>query len=172
MKQKVSKAQDPVLSPGLEVVFVGSRNNFETTDFLATGKLGITRSAGEKALIRRSSDVIDCFEIPCSRRRRRTCCGFHMCTKNPRVRWCVLSEENRVVGPPSEELNCFDAMKLRMRWSAAESPPPQLEFIAHVSSTRIRHVHCQPLQFKTCRLRDEQNCWCFAYLLQPTARQL
>jgi hypothetical protein len=34
----------------------------------------------------------------------------------------VLSEENRVVGPPSEVLNCFGAMEFRIQWLEVKSP--------------------------------------------------
>ncbi len=44
--------------------------------------------------------------------------GFSMA--KPRVRWCALSEETRVVGPPSKEPNCFKAMSLWRRRSTRE----------------------------------------------------
>ena len=77
-----------------------------------------------------------------------------------------------MVGPPSEVLNCFDAMKLRIQWSAAESPALSVELFIRVVAPRNRHVRCSPEQCRRGRLRGEQNL-CFSKgRLGPGARRL
>ncbi len=73
----------------------------------------------------------------------------------------------RMVGPPSEELNCFDAMKLRIQWLGAESPPLRVVVFNHGSSPRIRQVRWLPGQFKPCRLRNEQKDWFTTCRVRP-----
>ena len=59
-----------------------------------------------------------------------------------------------MVGPPSEELNCFGAMKLRIQRPAAERLALPVRLFIRVGSPRIRQVYCCSGQFKACRLRD------------------
>ncbi len=75
-----------------------------------------------------------------------------------------------MVGPPSEELNCFGAMKLRIQWPEAESPPLRVRIPHRWGSGGIRQEHWLPGRFKPCRLCDEQNHWSATCRLQPVAR--
>lgn len=70
-----------------------------------------------------------------------------------------------MVGPPSEELNCFDAMKLWMQSSVAEGTPLQGRLFTRISLIRIRLVGLPSQQSKPCRLHDEQEDRCYTYWL-------
>ena len=76
-----------------------------------------------------------------------------------------------MVGPPSEGLNCFGAMKLRIQWPEAGEPLLRVRIFRRLLSHRIRQLDLLPRQFKRCRLRDEQNRWSSTYRLQPAARR-
>jgi len=76
-----------------------------------------------------------------------------------------------MVGPPSEVPNCFGAMKFRIQWPEAESPPLRVGIFNRWGSARIREVHWLPEQFKPCHLRHEQNHWSSTCRLQPAARR-
>ncbi len=65
----------------------------------------------------------------------------------------------RVVGPPSEERNCFGAMKLRIQWPEAGSLPFRAGIYKGWALVRIRQAHWLPAQFKAGRLRHERNLW-------------
>ena len=62
-----------------------------------------------------------------------------------------------MVGPPSEQLNCFGAMKLRIQWPAMEGPSLPARFFIRVVSRHVRRPHCLPGEFEPIGLSNEQN---------------
>ena len=57
-----------------------------------------------------------------------------------------------MVGPPSEQLNCFCAMQLRKKQRAAEWPPVPLRKSIRAGLPHIRQVHCLQERFNTVSL--------------------
>ena len=47
-----------------------------------------------------------------------------------------------MVGPPSEAVNCFGAMKLRIQWPVAESPPVRVRISSCSRFRRVRPADC------------------------------
>jgi hypothetical protein len=62
-----------------------------------------------------------------------------------------------MVGPPSGELNCIGAIKLRIRWLVAADSPSTVRIYVRPRVHPFRSVSRHFARFKPCRCLDKQN---------------